>query len=98
MQFIITAYDGENMLDKRLAVRSRHLENLSRVNGKVVCAGGLLDGDGKMKGSVLIMDFENRAGLDKYLDSEPYILEHVWDKVDVEAMNVVIVNGEKVGR
>lgn len=98
MQFIITAYDGENMLDKRLAVRSRHLENLSRVNGKVVCAGGLLDGDGKMKGSVLIMDFESRAELDKYLDSEPYILEHVWDKVNVEAMNVVIVNGEKVGK
>ena len=98
MQFIITAYDGENMLDKRLAVRGRHLENLSRVNGKVVCAGGLLDGDGKMKGSVLIMDFESRAGLDKYLDSEPYILEHVWGKVDVEAMNVVIVNGEKVGK
>ena len=98
MQFIITAYDGENMLDKRLAVRSRHLENLSRVNGKVVCAGGLLDGDGKMKGSVLIMDFDSRAELDKYLDSEPYILEHVWDKVDVEAMNVVIVNGEKVGK
>ena len=69
MQFIITAYDGENMLDKRLAVRSRHLENLSRVNGKVVCAGGLLDGDGKMKGSVLILDFDSRAGLDKYLDS-----------------------------
>ena len=39
MQFIITAYDGENMLDKRLAVRGRHLENLSRVNGKVICAG-----------------------------------------------------------
>ena len=96
MQFIITAYDGENMLDKRMAVRSRHLENLSRVNGKVVCAGGLLDGDGKMKGSVLIMDFDSRAELDKYLDSEPYILEHVWDKVDVEAMNVVIVNGEKI--
>ena len=51
-----------------------------------------------MKGSVLIMDFDSRAGLDKYLDSEPYILEHVWGRVDVEAMNVVIVNGEKVGK
>ena len=58
MQFIIKAYDGENMLEKRMAVRPRHLENISKVKGKVLCAGGLLDEEGKMKGSVMIMDFE----------------------------------------
>ena len=98
MQFIITAYDGADMLGKRLAVRTRHLENMSKVNGKVICAGGLLDNEGKMKGSVLIMEFADRAGLDAYLASEPYIAEHVWEKVTVEAMNVVIVNGEKIGK
>ncbi|MBR0381259.1 MAG: hypothetical protein IJH71_02330 [Eubacterium sp.] len=97
MQFIITAYDGPDMLDKRMAVRPRHLENMGKVKGKVICAGGLLDDEGKMKGSVLIMDFEDRASLDEYLDSEPYIREKVWEKVEVESMNVVIVNGEKVG-
>ena len=98
MQFIITAYDGADMLEKRLAVRARHLENMSKVNGKVICAGGLLDNEGKMKGSVLIMEFADRAGLDAYLASEPYIAEHVWEKVTVEAMNVVIVNDEKIGK
>ena len=98
MQFIITAYDGANMLEKRLAVRARHLENMGKVNGKVICAGGLLDSEGKMKGSALIMEFEDRAGLDAYLASEPYIAEHVWEKVTIETMNVVIVNGEKVGK
>ena len=98
MQFIITAYDEADMLGKRLAVRARHLENMSKVNGKVICAGGLLDNEGKMKGSVLIMEFADRAGLDAYLASEPYIAEHVWEKVTVEAMNVVIVNGEKIGK
>ena len=98
MQFIITAYDGADMLGKRLAVRARHLENMSKVNGKVICAGGLLDNEGKMKGSVLIMEFADRAGLDAYLASEPYIAEHVWEKVTVEGMNVVIVNGEKIGK
>ena len=98
MQFIITAYDGANMLEKRLAVRARHLENMGKVNGKVICAGGLLDREGKMKGSALIMEFEDRAGLDAYLASEPYIAEHVWEKVTVETMNVVIVNDEKVGK
>ena len=97
MQYIIKAYDGENMLERRLAVRPRHLENMAKVPGKVICAGGLLDSEGKMKGSVLIMDFESKELLQRYLDSEPYIKEQVWGNVEVEPMNVVIVNGEKVG-
>ena len=97
VQYMIKAYDGENMLEKRLAVRPRHLENMAKVPGKVICAGGLLDGEGKMKGSVLIMDFESKEFLQRYLDSEPYLKERVWETVEVEPMNVVIVNGEKAG-
>ena len=98
MQFIITAYDGENMLEKRMAVRPRHLEGMTKLGKHIVCAGGLLDDEGKMKGSVLILDFENRVALDDYLKNEPYVTEHVWEKVEVESMNVVIVNGDKVSR
>jgi len=90
MQFVITAYDGEGMLPKRMEVRPRHLEGMERMRAHVVCAGGLLDEEGKMKGSVLIMEFENRAELDAYLAQEPYVVEHVWEKIVVEKMNVVI--------
>lgn len=48
-----------------------------------------------MKGSALVMEFENRAALDDYLKNEPYVVEGVWQKIEVEAMNVVLVNGEK---
>ena len=44
------------------------------------------------------MDFEDRSLLDDYLDSEPYIKEGVWERVDIQQMNVVILNGEKVGK
>ena len=98
MQYIIRAYDGRDMLERRMAVRPRHLENMSQVEGKVICAGGLLDDEGRMKGSALIMEFADEDGLNRYLKSEPYITEHVWEKVEVERMNVVIVNGEKVER
>ena len=97
MQFVIRAYDGANMLDKRMAVRERHLENMAKVDGKVLCAGGLLDREGNMKGSLLVMEFESREQLDAYLRSEPYIREGVWQKIDVDPMNVVILNGEKIG-
>ena len=32
MQYIITAYDGEGMLEKRMEVRPRHIENMGKVN------------------------------------------------------------------
>ncbi len=98
MQYIITAYDGEGMLEKRMEVRPRHIENMGKVNGNVLCAGGLLDDAGNMKGSVLVLEFSDPLMLDEYLSTEPYITEHVWEKVNVEPMNVVIMNNEKVGK
>ena len=98
MQFVITAFDAENALEKRMAVRPRHLEGIAWLGTHVVCAGGLKDDEGKPRGSVLIVEFEEQSELDEYLANEPYVLEHVWEKVDVEPFNIVIVNGEKVGK
>jgi uncharacterized protein YciI len=95
MQFLIKAYDGEGMLEKRMEVRPRHLEGMKALGTQSICAGGLLDDEGKMKGSALVMEFESRAALDEYLKNEPYVVESVWQKVEVETMNVVLVNGEK---
>ena len=96
MQFLIKDYDGPNMLEKRMAVRPRHLEGMKALGRQIIVAGGLLDERGKMKGSALVMDFPDRAALDEYLDHEPYVVEGVWQKIAVEIMNVVLVNGEKV--
>ncbi|MBQ9449896.1 MAG: hypothetical protein IJU34_01065 [Bacteroidales bacterium] len=90
MHFLVKAYDGEGMLEKRLMVRPRHLEGMARLGEHVICAGGLLDSSGKMKGSVLVLDFADRSELDAYLADEPYVQEQVWEKIEVERMNVVI--------
>jgi uncharacterized protein YciI len=90
VQFVIRAYDGKGMLEKRMEVRPRHLEGMEKIRQHVVCAGGLLDDEGKMKGSMLVMEFESRQELDAYLANEPYVLEHVWEKIEVEPINVVI--------
>ena len=78
MQFLVKAYDGPDMLEKRMAVRPRHLEGMKALGRQIIAAGGLLDEDGKMKGSALVMEFENRAALDDYLKNEPYVVEGVW--------------------
>ena len=96
MQFIVKAYDGEGMLERRMQVRPRHLEGMKVLGKQIICAGGLLDDTGKMKGSMLVQEFDSRAALDEYLTNEPYVVEGVWEKVEIEVMNVVLVNGEKV--
>ncbi len=98
MQFLIKAHDGKDMLERRMSVRPRHLENMMKLGKSVVCGGGLLNEEGKPIGSALIVDFESREQLDAYLASEPYIQEKVWETVEVEPINVVMVNGEKVGK
>ncbi len=92
MQFLIRAYDGAGKLDKRMEVRPRHLEGMKKLGDHIVSAGGLLDENGKMKGSALIMDFESRKELDEYIANEPYVLEKVWENIEVEPINVVISN------
>ena len=98
MQFLVRAYDGEGKLEKRMEVRPRHLAGMQKLSDHIITAGGLLDEEGKMKGSALVMDFETREGLDEYLANEPYVVEKVWADIRVERLNVVIVNGEKVGK
>lgn len=101
MQFIINAYDGtdDKALERRMAARPEHLENMKKVQeiAKVLCAGGLLNEEGKMIGSFLVMDFATQELFDKYLETEPYIKHGVWEKVQVEKCNAVIVNNIKVG-
>ena len=93
-QFVIKAYDGEGKLDKRMEVRPRHFEGIEKMKEHILCAGGMLDKDGKMMGSLLIMEFESRDQLDEYLSKEPYVVEHVWERIEVEQMNVVIFDNE----
>ena len=50
--------------------------------------------DWKVIGSLLVMEFENREQLDEYLAHEPYVVEHVWERIEVERMNVVIFDRE----
>lgn len=101
MQFIIHAYDAtdEHALERRMAVRPSHLEGIKKVKetGSVVCAGGMMNAEGKTIGSFLVMDFPSRELFDQYLKNEPYVVNGVWEKITVECCSVVIMNDEKVG-
>lgn len=82
MPFLINAPDYPDALERRMATRQAHLDALAalKAEGKVLYAAALLNDNGDMVGSVLVMDLPDRAAVDAWLAGEPYILQNVWDK------------------
>lgn len=88
--FAITCTDAPNSLEKRLAIRPRHAARIQALNekGQVVLAGpcpiNSEDPSQGCHGSLLVLDFPDRASLDAWLAEEPFVLEGVYTHVDVK--------------
>jgi uncharacterized protein len=87
MQYLLIAYDGTETgaIDRRMKSRPDHLEKIAVVkkNGQFLCGGAILNDQGTMIGSMILYETENREALDKLLENEPYIYNHVWEKIDI---------------
>lgn len=88
MQYVIHAYDptDEGALDRRMAVRPAHLDYVRdlKAKGQFLLGGALLNPDGQMIGSMLMLDMETDEQLQEYLRSDPYIVHGIWENVDVK--------------
>jgi len=87
MAFILTAFDGTDpgAPERRMKIRPEHLEKISQIKkeGKYLFGGAILNDSGIMIGSVIIYDVPDRAALDKILENEPYIYNHIWEKIEI---------------
>lgn len=94
-QYLITAldYTDEKALERRLAAREQHLAGAKKLKAanNLVIAGAMLNEDGKMAGSTMIVQFETRAELDNWLENDPYVKGKVWEKIDVKPFKVAAV-------
>ncbi len=92
MQFLVIGLDGtdNDAINRRLAARPRHIElgNELMKKGNFWFGAALTDEQGKMIGSVLIMNYANREELQAWLDIEPYMTEGVWVSTDIKICNV----------
>lgn len=88
MRYVIHAYDhtDADALERRMRVRPAHLDYVRQLKaiGQFVLGGALLSPDGKMIGSMLLLELETDEQLDAYLHSDPYIVQGVWDEIDVK--------------
>jgi uncharacterized protein YciI len=87
MQFLVVAKDGTDggALERRKQTRPTHLASIAPLvdGGNVLVGGAILNDTGDMIGSMLLVDFADRAGLDAWLTADPYVTEGVWREVEV---------------
>ncbi|TAE32209.1 MAG: hypothetical protein EAZ91_04880 [Cytophagales bacterium] len=88
MLYVVHAYDGtdEQALDRRMSVRPMHLDGAQKLRdlGHYVLGGALLSPEGKMIGSMMVLDFETDEQLQDWLSWEPYVQNKVWETIDIK--------------
>jgi uncharacterized protein YciI len=92
MQFIVLGHDGtdKDAPALRQAVRQNHIDlgEQLRLSGNMWYGAALLDEDGNMNGSMILVDFPSKKEFQDWLDKEPYITGEVWKKVEIYPCNV----------
>lgn len=91
-QYLITGYDytDTGALQRRMNVRQHHLDGgkALKASGNYIMGGAILNDEGKMIGSVMILQFETEEELEAWKQNEPYITQKIWESVDVKPFRV----------
>lgn len=81
--------DRPDHLEIRMANREAHLAHL-RADARVVQAGALVDADGRMSGSLIVFDTDDRTHVEAFVAADPYGRAGLFADVRIEAWKRVI--------
>jgi uncharacterized protein len=94
-QYVITAYDytDAGALNRRMKVRPDHFEGARELKkaSNFIFGGAILNDDGKMIGSVMVMQFETEEQLEKWKQTEPYITQKIWETYEIKPFKLADV-------
>lgn len=94
-QYIIYAWDGtdEQALERRMNSRPGHFVTARKLkeNGNFLFGGAMLDDEGKMIGSTMVVQFNTPGELQLWMQTEPYITGQVWQKTEIRPFRVADV-------
>jgi uncharacterized protein YciI len=94
MQFLVVARDGtdEEAVERRMRVRPTHLEAIAPLveDGHVLVGGAILNEADEMIGSMLLVEFPDRAAVEAWLEADPYVTGGVWKEIDVSPFRTAV--------
>lgn len=86
-QFLILAddFNDPDALNRRLSVREAHLQRMreERIKGAFLVGGAKLNEQGKMHGSMLVVNLENSEAVHNWVNEDPYVQGKVWEKIEI---------------
>ncbi len=87
MTYLVLGFDGtdEGAPERRNAVRATHLEELKPLvdAGRVAIGGAILDEDGTMRGSMMVIEAENLDEARRIVEGDVYVRRGVWVRYDI---------------
>ncbi len=85
--FCVHALDHPDRLEDRLRPRDGHRSRLRQHDHpvRVRIGGPLLDADGRMTGSMLVIEAADRGAVEAYLADDPYVLAGLYRAVAIHA-------------
>ena len=89
MLYAIICTDMPGALETRKANRDAHLAHI-RASGAITQAGPLLDAEGGMCGSLLIMEAADLAEVEAWCAADPYSQAGLFERVEIRPWNRVI--------
>ncbi len=89
MLVALIAIDKTNALDLRLANRDAHVAYL-KASDCVHMAGPFLDAEGKMIGSMIILDVADMSAAEDWATNDPYAKAELFQSVTLTQWNRVI--------
>jgi len=87
MTFLIIAHDFRDpeALSRRMQQRAAHIEGVRKMktDGTFLDGGAVLDDEGRMVGSMILVEFPSRSDVDDWLTRDPYVTGQVWEHITV---------------
>jgi len=88
MHFVIHALDRPDAGDLRASTRERHLDYLAGFD--VVFGGPLLDDEGEMCGSLIVVDMPDRTAVAALAAGDPYAKVGLFGQVTIRGLRPVL--------
>ena len=87
MTFLILAQDfsDPDALSRRMQQRPAHIDGVRRMKaeGTFLDGGAMLDQEGRMVGSMILVEFPSLSEVDEWLGRDPYVTGQVWEHITV---------------
>jgi uncharacterized protein len=94
-QYIVYAkdYTDTDALSRRMAARPAHFDGVKalKARGCFILGGALLNEQGTMIGSTMVLEFPAQSDFDAWYAEEPYILGNVWENVEIHQAKIAII-------